>query len=132
MLRSHRYTWESVCSSLADRPCLHPVTPQAIAPAVLPRPRAPPPVPSSSLPSSSRPDLLLRLLETDIKHTTSDLSQVIRFLCDNAFLVGVEGRVGELEDEERRGVKELGQQEDVSGEGEGGMEGVQSGLPVTA
>ena len=73
------------------------------------------------------------MLETDIKHTTSDLSQVIRFLCDNAFLVGVEGRVGELEDEERRGVKELGQRDEVvSGEEEGEMEGVQSELPVTA
>lgn len=64
---------------------------------------------------------------------------MIRFLCTNEFLVGVEGKVGELEEEERRGVKELGVQSkageeerkeavvgggegmEVDGEGEDGM-----------
>ena len=101
---------------------------QALPPTILPRPRAPPPPPSSTS-ASSRPDLLLRLLETDIKHTTSDLSQVIRFLCDNAFLVGVEGKVGELEEEERRGVKEVGVQGGGAGAKEGGgMEGIEDGV----
>lgn len=46
-----------------------------------------------------------RLLEGEVRHTTSALAQVIRFLCDNDLLRGVEVRVGQAEDEARKGVK---------------------------
>lgn len=46
-----------------------------------------------------------RLLQGEVRHTTSTLAQVIKFLCDNDMLKDVEVRVGQAEEQEARGVK---------------------------
>jgi hypothetical protein len=87
---------------VGPEPVLPPgANPHALAPSRLSKPVAPP----AARTGSSRPSLMERLLEGEVRHTTSALAQVIRFLCDNDLLRGVEVRVGQAEDEARKGIE---------------------------
>lgn len=80
-----------------------PQNPDAIAPTRLHKsigPQAPRPAPGGG-----RLSLMERLLQGEVRHTTSTLAQVIKFMCDNDMLKDVEVRVGQAEEQEARGVK---------------------------
>ncbi|CDZ97037.1 Zinc finger, CCCH-type [Phaffia rhodozyma] len=95
--------------------------PNALRPTQQPRP-TPTPNPRIQPRPSTRPSLLHSLLETDIQHTTSDLSQVIHFLCTNDFLRGVERHVGEREERLRSGIGAIEHDEEENSDNEKAME----------
>ncbi|KAL8279144.1 hypothetical protein RQP46_008400 [Phenoliferia psychrophenolica] len=83
---------------------LHSLPPNSSAPAAPPKRKRPaPPAPPHN--PFARPDPFAQLAERDIAHVVSDVLYALEFFQQNDWLRGVEGRVGELEEE--GGIEEL-------------------------
>lgn len=82
-----------------------PQLPASSQPAPPPKKRRPAP-PAPAFNPFARADPFAQLAERDVAQVTSDVMQVVEFLVRNDWLRGVEGRVGECEEE--GGIEELG------------------------
>lgn len=77
----------------------HPqLPPNSTTPAAPPKRKRPAP-PAPPFNPFARPDPFAQLAERDVAHVVSDVLYALEFFEKNAYLVGVEGRVGELDEE---------------------------------